>query len=170
MIYVLEGPDGVGKSTLAEEISKIKGATVVHPYYNKRWNMQEYHTAFIQFAEHCNDFEIPVVLDRWAPSEFVYGHVFRKGESFDTRSLIDYYRELLKDELVFIYCRNDNAVENHLKNKEEREEMFDSMAEVMVAFDAYVKGTPEFNWHMYDYDKVDMTKFTKELPGANKAN
>ena len=170
MIYVLEGPDGVGKSTLAAEISKQKGATVVHPYFNKRWNMQEYHTAFIQFAEHCNDFEIPVVLDRWAPSEHVYGKVFRGGEAFDTRSLIDYYRELLKDELVFIYCRNENAIENHKKHVEERDEMFDDMTEIVAGFDEYVKNTPEFHWHMYDFDKVDMVKFVKELPGANQTN
>lgn len=161
MIYILEGPDGTGKSTLAAEIAKQKDATVLHPYFNKKWDMQAYHTAFIQCAEQMNDNGIPVVLDRWTPSEEVYAKVFRSGAAYDTDAMIDYYYPLLP--IVWIYCRNDNAVENHLRNKAEREEMFDSMEKIVEEFDKYVENHQHLNWIVYDYDKVDMEEFVRKL-------
>lgn len=164
MIYILEGPDGTGKSTLAGEISKQKDATVVHPYFNKKWDMASYHTAFIHFAEECHDAGIPVVLDRWTPSEEVYARVFRGGAAYDTDKMIQYYYKVLNLPIVFVYCRNDKAVENHLKNMEERDEMFDDMSNIVVGFDNYVEERPWMNWKHYDFDKVDMERFVKELP------
>lgn len=164
MIYILEGPDGVGKTTLAEEIAKQKDATVVHPYFNKKWNMEAYHTAFIQFAEYMSDAGINVVLDRWTPSEEVYAKVFRDGAAYNTDSMIRYYYHQLKLPIVFIYCRNDNAVKNHLKNSKERHEMFEDMTRIVEEFDEYVEQRPEMNWLHYDYDKVNMEEFVKELP------
>lgn len=162
MIYILEGADGTGKTTLANEIARQRRATVLHPSFHKSWNMAEYHRAFIQAAEALNDSDIDVVLDRWAPSERVYGNVFRNGESFDTDLLINYYYPML--EVTWIYCRNDNAVENHLRNMKNRDEMFDTMEGVVEEFDRYVKEHKRFNWTMYDYDKMDIKEFVKGLP------
>ncbi len=162
MIYCLEGPDGTGKSTLATEIAKQKNATVMHPYFNTKWNMLAYHSAFIHAAEEMNDAGINVVLDRWAPSEAVYGKVFRGGEGFDTESLVRYYYPMLP--ITFIYCRNDNAVENHLRNREDRHEMFDDMSQVVSEFDLYVEAHEWMNWIVYDFDKVNMEDFVTKLP------
>jgi hypothetical protein len=161
MIYVLEGPDGVGKTTLAKEIAEQKDAQVLHLTYNANWNMRKYHDDAIYFAEMLNNDGINVVLDRWCPSEAIYGKIFRDGPSFNVDFMIKYYYPLL--DIQFIYCRNDNAVENHLKNAKRREEMFESMADVVEEFDGFVRDHKSMNWIEYDYDKVNMKKFVKEL-------
>lgn len=78
-IIVLEGPDCVGKTTLANKFRE-EGAFVIHA--TNRWldNMWLYHTAILNiainkaFREHRL-----VVLDRHWPSEQVYASVFRAG-------------------------------------------------------------------------------------------
>ena len=119
-IYILEGPDGTGKSTLASEIvEQIKGH-VSHCSYDKSWNIEEYHRSIIEVARKLAQYQ-PVVIDRWAPSEFVYGTVFRNNVSYNTSNLIERFFD---DNIVWIYCRNDDAVKNHKKNIKTRNEMF----------------------------------------------
>ena len=160
MIYILEGPDGAGKTTLANEIAEQKKASVIHSYFNKRWDIKKHHMDVWNAAQKVSEWN-PVVLDRWAPSEFVYGNVFRGKPGYDVKGLLSNWDD---SQVVWIYCRNDNAVENHLKNMKRREEMFDDMTEVVKAFDEFVESTPELGWLTYDYDKMDMKQFVKELP------
>jgi len=160
MIFCLEGPDGTGKSTLAQRLANEVKGSIIHAYYKKDWNMKNYHESIIKAASLLSDFN-PVILDRWAPSEHVYAKVFREGESYNTKTLINKW----KDKIVWIYCRNDNAVANHLKNKEVRNEMFLDMTRVVKEFDQYVKSTPELNWLIFDFDKIDTNEFLLYVDG-----
>lgn len=159
MIYVIEGPDGTGKSTLAAAIAKKVNGQVLHLTYKQTPDSERYHIIFMQAAEDLDDIGIPVILDRWVPSERVYGNVFRNGERFNTDKVIKAYG----NKVVWIYCRNDNAVENHLKNKSLRNEMFDDMTEIAKEFDQYIAESP-LDWIIYDFDKVNINEFVKELP------
>ena len=159
MIYILEGPDGVGKSTLASEIASQKGAHIIHSSYNKNWNIQRYHNKLMTHAKDLEKNGILVVMDRWAPSEQVYGDVFRDGPEYSVMNLIKYFNNNIK----WIYCRNDKVIENHLKHLEERHEMFDDMTLVAARFDKFVKDTPELEWVIYDYDKVNKKEFVGQL-------
>lgn len=163
MIYVLEGPDGVGKTTLANEIAAQKKASVVHSYFDKSWDIKQHHIDMLKASKIISKWK-PVVLDRWAPSEFVYGTVFRGKPGYDVMGFLWEIEDELKD-IVWIYCRNDNAVENHLKNAKERHEMYDSMKEVVTLFDEYIDGDDR-DWIVYDFDKVNMEQFVKELPNG----
>lgn len=159
MIYIVEGPDGVGKSTLANEIAQQTGASILHCSYDKEWDMQKYQMEMFKIAKQLNKYK-DVVIDRWAPSEFVYGNVFREGPSYD---VMGYLWELDDSNIKWIYCRNDNAVENHLKHKENRIEMFEDMSKVVEEFHKFVEDTNFLNWKVYDFDKVNRKKFVKEL-------
>lgn len=160
MIWVLEGPDGVGKSTLAEEIARQKDAHVIHCSFRKSWNMKEYHTKNIQYAKALDKLGINVVLDRWAPSEQVYGDVFRGGPRYGIMTMINRYDD---ENMTWIQVRNDKAAENHLKNKETRYEMFEDMAKISIGFDEFVKNTPDLNWLVYDYTKISKEEFVENL-------
>lgn len=169
MIYILEGADGTGKTTLANEIAETKKTSVVHSYFDKTWDIKDHHMDMWRAAYSISKWR-PVVLDRWAPSEYVYGNVFRNKPGYDVMGLLWEMEYDFKD-VIWIYCRNDDAVENHLKNKEVRSEMFDSMEKVITEFDNFVKATSQFiKWVEYDFDKVDMKQFVKELPGENFVN
>ena len=159
MIYLIEGPDGVGKSTLAKEIAHAKGAHIIHSSYNKLWDIEKYHRLIIQQAVEFLKIGIPVVLDRWAVSEFVYSNVFRGGPSYDTFGLLEEYQGFLTP----IYCWNDSVEENHAKNKETRIEMFDSMKEVFNEFEDYVNTDSLLRWTRYNFDINDMQEFVKDL-------
>lgn len=151
MIYILEGPDGVGKTTLANAIAEKTKGHVLHCSWSKDWNMEEYFETVMDAAKEL-DFYQDVVIDRWAPSEYVYGHVFRGGPSFD---VFDFIKDQTQDtEVTWVMCRNDNAVLNHLKNKEKREEMFEDMTDVVANFMLFANDTPELKWIDYNFNKI----------------
>lgn len=160
MIYILEGPDGAGKTTLANEIAEQRKASVVHSYFDPSWDIKEHHKDMFKAAQIINVWR-DVVLDRWAPSELIYGDVFRGKPGYDVLGYLWEMESELQD-VTWIYCRNDNAVENHLKNMEKRDEMFDDMSEIVTRFEEFVADS-DLNWITYDYDKVDMKEFVKNL-------
>lgn len=160
MIYILEGADGTGKSTLAEKLARHVHGMVIHAYFDELWDMKTYHETLIKVAQDLDQQGIPVVLDRWALSELVYGKAFRGGPSFNVAEMINGYGRV---GVKWVYCKNDNAVENHNKNKKERHEMFDDMSQVVKLFDQAVTETPQLNWYTFDYDKVKTPAFLKKL-------
>lgn len=162
-IYILEGVDGTGKTTLAEALAAKTKGHILHSSYDKEWNMEQYHTDIIESAIILAQYQ-PVIIDRWAPSEFVYGQVFRGGSSYDTGKLIEDFFESIQ---YWIYCRSDNAVENHLKNKEQRIEMYEDMAKTIDSFDDYVQYTSHnwvhIPWKEYDFSKVNIKEFVESI-------
>ncbi len=160
-IYILEGPDGTGKSTLANEIAKHTKASILHCSYNKGWDIKQHHIDIFKAAKLIAQW-MPVALDRWAYSELVYGTVFRNKPAYDVK---DYILENEHDlsNAVWIYCRNDEAAENHKKHMEFRDEMYDDMGEVSKTFDEFIKADKDIDWIEYDYTKVNMKEFVKDL-------
>lgn len=160
MIYILEGADGTGKSTLAAAIAKQTNAVVLHQTYNKTWNMKVYLQEIMSEAQTLAHHGINIVLDRWAPSEIIYGNAFRKGPSFDVEKMIDKY--VRDPNIVWIYCYNDKAVENHMDNANKREEMFPDISDVVLRYEEYIEesGLP---WVKYSYDVFGTDKFVKEV-------
>jgi thymidylate kinase len=80
-IIVFEGPDGAGKTSLAQEMTKLLGARYIHLVYRFRDRMHLYHYAAIRLAAHLSQHQ-PVIIDRWWPSEIVYADAYRGGSKF----------------------------------------------------------------------------------------
>lgn len=165
MIYILEGPDGTGKTTLAHKIAEYKKASVLHSYFDTSWDIKKHHDDMLKSALIAEKWR-PVVLDRWVDSETVYGTIFRGKPGYDTGEYLFLRKPELKN-VIWIYCRNDNAVKNHLKNMKRRNEMFDTMEQVVTMFDDLVKYDATRDWIEYDFNKVKVRDFVKELPGEN---
>lgn len=157
-IYVIEGGDGVGKTTLAKALSDRIGAVTIHCGYQSGWDIELMHTEVIELACTLSNDGQNVIIDRWALSELVYGTVFRDGASYNTKKLMNSY----KDNVTFIYCRNDNAVENHKAMVSKRPEMFDDMTEVALLFDKLVRKS-KLEWHTFDFNKVLTSKFINKV-------
>lgn len=165
-IYILEGPDGTGKTTLANEIAKQRKASILHSYFDLTWDIEDHHRDMMRSAQKVARW-MPVVLDRWAPSEFVYGTVFRGKPGYDVMDYLWMQKPELEKDVVWIYCWNKNAVENHLKNAEERDEMYDDMSKVVKLFDDFIEAEDDLgdrDWLTYNFDDQNMEEFVKELP------
>jgi thymidylate kinase len=130
-IIVIEGPDGSGKTTLANQLCKELGAKYVHLTYRWGSKMFDYHTAALFYvlrqAEHQ-----PVVLDRWWPSEIIYADVFRGGSKWPLAYRL-FEKAALLYGFTFINCLPQDKVE-YLKHFDElqkkRLEMFNNMEKI----------------------------------------
>jgi hypothetical protein len=128
MIIILEGPDGVGKTTLGQYMAKRLGADYIHLTYRWPDHMFEYHTAAIRWAIRKSH-KRPVIIDRWWPSEALYAAEFRGGSKWSQMGrMMD--RVARKHGAIYVYCLPDDLVEYEKrfdKLKTEREEMYDSV-------------------------------------------
>ena len=165
-IYYLEGPDGSGKTTLANKIAEIKKASNIHSSFNKDWDIKKYHDNMMEAVQLILPYT-SVILDRWAISEKIYGEIFRGKPSYN---VIDYLWEN-EDKLnnaIFIYCRNNDVIRNHVENQKVRFEMYNDMSKVIKSYDEFIDDNPlQYNWIIYDYTENDMEEFVKQLPGKN---
>lgn len=79
MIFVLEGPDGAGKTTLGHKMAEMLECEYVHATWDKQTNehMDVYHTSYLLKMIHASAEGRSIVVDRWWPSETAYASVFR---------------------------------------------------------------------------------------------
>jgi thymidylate kinase len=157
MIFIVEGADGTGKTTLGKAIAKEIGATVLHCSFYPTWDIEKYHKQIMIMAKCLEKVCGNVVIDRWAPSEFVYGSIFRGGESYDTRKLM---KETTG--VKWVMCTNQNVVENHKRNSKNRYEMFEDMEKVSYFFDRLAE-EHIVEWYFFDFDRISTSEFIKKL-------
>lgn len=160
-MIILEGADGTGKTTLANALAHALNGMVLHAGFDKQWDIRQYHAAIITSAYFYENAGCPTIIDRWALSEQVYGTVFRGGPAYDVNRML----EMAQNEYnpIFIYCRNDNVVENHQKNAAERPEMYDDMALVAKLYDNLLHSNKWGKWLVYDFNKYDLNSYVKAI-------
>lgn len=106
MNFLIEGPDGSGKSTIARTISQLYGHNIIHNSYPKTieegQNMKQY---YIDLMKSKN-----IVIDRGWWSEQVYGNIIRDKSWLsvsETNELTDMF---LAGDNMIIYCTGDVKV------------------------------------------------------------
>lgn len=125
-IFVLEGPDGAGKTALAWALKKYLGARYLHLTYRWKEKMNLYHYAAIRVAGHMAKKQ-PVIIDRWWPSEIMYADAYRGGSKFTKHYfLLEHIANRIG--VVYIMCLPEDR-ERYLHQfdflKKTREEMYD---------------------------------------------
>lgn len=162
-LFILEGADGTGKSTLAAALLEATKGHLLHGSWDKDWNISEYHTMMISSAKRLLEYQ-DVIIDRWAVSENVYANAFRGGSKyFDADDFMEFTLKALDvKNVTFIYCESENVIENHKNNSKIRKEMFEDMEPVVSEYQKYLE-TTRYKWNHYDFTKVDMNEFVKEI-------
>ena len=122
-ILIVEGPDGVGKTTL---INRIRKRFNNNFYMNLRVhkNMLLWHTATARMAIKKQMIGKLVLLDRHWPSEQFYSYIRSKGPSYNPRYL---YNKLKDRNAKYIWCIPEDKTqvkENHRINRTKREEEY----------------------------------------------
>lgn len=146
VIILLEGPDGAGKTTLAQKL----GGHYLHATYRFKGRMPAYHTALFKKAVELSEAD-HVVLDRWRFSEEVYGMVFR-GE-YEEPELDWFFNDLLTKNAVFkILCipeDRERYLDEFRKLTNERDEMYTDVDKMGEIYDYYYARKGMFPLH-YD--------------------
>lgn len=127
-IIVLEGPDGVGKTTLAETLVHMFGAVNYHQTYRWKNNMPAYHSGVLHHAIKLSRSRL-VVLDRLWLSEAIYAAAYRGGTRWPQLArMLD--RVGLTYGALNVVCLPPSLEEHRArfaKLKSEREEMYDDV-------------------------------------------
>lgn len=125
-VFVLEGPDGVGKTTLAEALCKELGAKYLHLTYRWPKKMFMYHQAAMEYVLRVAQTR-PVVLDRWWPSEIAYANAYRNGSKWPMAYRM-FEKVALRHNFSYVMCLPSNKkkyLEHYNLLKGRREEMYD---------------------------------------------
>lgn len=136
-LYIVEGPDCSGKTSLCMGISHIMGAAYMHASGDKCFHtcMLQYHMSIIRSAKKTLQNGISVVLDRLWPSEYVYGQVLRPSVSerfYDFPQIFEALKDL---DVTYIFCGDDEVIERHRQQRDDDHPYSDSQFQVIV--DAY---------------------------------
>lgn len=154
-IIVVDGPDGTGKTTLCNQIVDKWGAQYLHLTYRFKDKMSFYHMAALRLALRWSQYK-PVIIDRWWMSELVYAQAFRGGTKWPwLGTALDSLAKLHDIHYVITLPEDRDEYLSHFDNlKNEREEMYDSMANVYDAYvnchDLFFASAPRDDYHIYD--------------------
>lgn len=104
MIIILEGPDGGGKSTLAQKLQKQTGFTLLHRSQPKseedKARMMDEYMQVIKSGKNC-------IFDRCWYSEMVYGPVMRDASVIDYPQMYALEKQLANKGALIIHCTSD---------------------------------------------------------------
>lgn len=170
-LTIFEGPDGGGKSTLAQKWFKPGDAALFNhgPYLNRTG--QEIVTAYAHDIEYAKTTGRPVIMDRCWVSEFIYGPIMRGEDRIDTsmRQVLETQAKEAHAVLIiclpsFESCRTAYMSRRHLEYLDNEEQLLN----VYKGYRRYHRFSERrvVNTFLYDYDKEpDPTEFIAIVEG-----
>lgn len=110
---IIEGPDQVGKSTLALEFEKL-GYSIIHSSYNPN------HTNIYNFYyELIRNTDYPSVFDRSFFSEIAYGKAIRNYSRLSDSDIVNLLHLAREKGIIMIYLKDDiNSIRKRLLESE----------------------------------------------------
>lgn len=116
-LFIIEGPDCSGKSSLAAFICQKYGAAYMHASGAKPLHsaMEAYHLSLIESARKTLSFGVSVVMDRLWPSEYCYGEILRPGMlcKYDFTKVLIALHDLKP---VYVFCGDPQNTIRHGAN------------------------------------------------------
>lgn len=144
MKFILEGPDGSGKSMLASHLAEKFGLSTMHctrldSADGMRRQFEEAHNALIGGN---------MILDRYILSNLVYSKVFAGAVDSTVTARRRYYADMLRDDVTTIVCLpyynstySRLEYENHFERLSgSREEMYTDVQKMLNVYDMFSAG------------------------------
>lgn len=145
-VILLEGPDGTGKSTLADFLVNKFDGHYVHRTWRRGMDVWDHHTEALQIANERAHQQL-VVIDRLWPSEAIYGNVFRKESDYKHNSrAMD--RVLLRMAAIYVLCvpsDPDYVRAVHKRKAGEGLEMYTNIDQVIDRYQHWTFGDNELS-------------------------
>lgn len=106
MIIIIEGPDGSGKTTLAEKISRMTGWPIEHRSKpntpEEKARMMGEYLRVVRLGKN-------IIFDRCWYSEMVYGKTMRDRSYIDYPQMYELEKRALQHGALLIYCTGPKA-------------------------------------------------------------
>jgi thymidylate kinase len=161
-LIILEGADGVGKSTLGRALALKFGGFYFHATATKTLipAMRDYQTNLMENIEENVAMGRIIVMDRFWPSELIYGAVFRPDNphGFSHQEM-----ELRCDKLdaIYVCCFSDTAVARHCAGHKDPKHPYDdtSFKKVYEMYEAF---------YADNVAQPDFVRYHMEVDGANE--
>lgn len=138
-VFILEGPDGSGKTTLAKKLAETYGIDYTHLTYYKDEDVMR--TQFYDVIRRMNEVRKGCVIDRFILSNIIYGIVFHNCKFVEGwKMFLDALcRDWIKGKEIIICLPQDKEsyLEHFKKMTEEREEMYCSVEDMSKIYDLY---------------------------------
>ena len=136
MIIVIEGADGSGKTTLAEQLSKQTKYPIIHKS-NPKSEMEKLAQMgeYLQLVRSSKNF----IFDRCWYSEMAYGPVFRDKSYISYPQMYELEKQLAKAGAIIIYCSGPKAAlwmrcqkrgEEFVTSRVDFEKVYDNFEEI----------------------------------------
>lgn len=106
MIYILEGPDGGGKTTLAERLSSMTRVNIAHFSYPK--DNDEVAKMFVMYQDFIKS-SGNIIIDRCWYSDMCYGPIMRDGATITYPQMYQLERLAANKGAMIIYCTDTKA-------------------------------------------------------------
>ena len=153
MIIIIEGPDGSGKTTLANTLSKQTGYPVVHRSQpkseeEKRQMMQQYIDAIVTGKN--------MIFDRCWYSEMVYGPIMRDNSVITYPEMYLLEAKLAKRGALIIYCTDDPKTlwKRATRRGEDYITDYETFERICAGFDALMSVPHHIPVVKYGYEEV----------------
>lgn len=134
MFVIIEGNEGSGKTTLANEFARMLGVEVKHR--SKPETEEERQTMYRDYLEDITTLE-NAVWDRGFYSEMVYGPIMRDQSYIDYPQMREFEQLLASKGAFIIYCRPEPYIA--FKRAQERGEDyvtdFETYEKIQIAYD-----------------------------------
>ena len=147
MLIILEGCDGVGKTTLAKQLSKLLDAKIIH-CSSTTPNTYEYFVSIIKAAETTN-----IIADRFCYGQFVYQNEYDRPMGNNGPSLDELHRLeicMAKYPVKIIHVKADpEVVKERLALRKETVINNLTVDDVIAGFEA-IKGLSSLEWLEYN--------------------
>lgn len=141
-IIIIEGPDGSGKTTLAERIiANNEGKGIyLHAEYKFKNKMKTYHLALLTKAIKLSR-ETLVIIDRLHISEYIYAKIFRGGSKWPEQ--LEEFNTICRHlHIPIVLCvpyKLEEGITWFEQAKQERKELYEDITKVIEEYINYAK-------------------------------
>lgn len=171
-LFIVEGPDCSGKTSLCRAICRARNAVYLHASGKKSLHqaMLDYHLSLIEVARENMNLGHDVVFDRLWVSEYVYGRVLRLNV---TNHVYDYnkiFEKLDPLEPIHIFCMDTDVITRHHEQNDEDHPYDDFVFSQIVGKyrDFVLSHPPSGRWCEYSIlengSSIKLQEFIASLP------
>ncbi len=147
-MIVLEGPDGGGKTTLANQICKIFDLRYFHPGPAPKETLITYNAneCLIQLCDNA-------ICDRITQiSEYIYGPVINNRNFYSKNDVRGFIKTVVKYNWQIIYCKTYEFEPTYEEYDTDIELLVSQYNKVYALYEAFMSNIPETNLILYDFN------------------